>query len=147
MPSERVLNSRLTGPANGEVIKIEVVQVGVGDVAVVRFHGTASPWRQGVWLATEGYLEVAGQRTPQVVLWTDTAPEEVHVSIVQTDGLLRFYNVWDSRRGLWSFESQAATSGMVLDGGVYRCSDIAPTPTFDQLKFSVEVLPFEVLPA
>jgi hypothetical protein len=141
MPSERVLNSRLSGPAHGEVIKIEAVEVVAGDVAVVRFLGSASPWRQGVWLGTEGYLEVAGKRMPQVVLWIDTSPGEVHLSIVQTDGVLRLYNVWDSGRGLGPFESQAATSGMVLDGGVYRCSDIATDPTFDRLEFSVEVRP------
>lgn len=139
LPNERVLNSRLSGGRHGDVVKIEVLRVRVGDLVTVRFLGTSSSWRQGVWLAAGGVLSVAGQLVPQVVLWTDTAPDEVDLTVVETDGFLRFYNVWDSGRGLGPFESQSATSGMLVRDGVYRCSDIASEPAFDRLKFSVEV--------
>ena len=91
-------------------------------------------------MATDGLLAVEGETSPQLVLWTDAAPDEVRVTVTQTDGLLRLYNVWDSGRGLGPFESQSATSGMVVSGGTYRCSDIASDPAFDRLAFSIEIL-------
>lgn len=140
LASERVLSSTLTNAERGDVVKIEVLPISAGDVVVVRFLGGLSTWRQGVLLATEGLLAVEGEVSPQVVLWTDTAPDEVSVTAMQTDGLLRLYNVWDSGRGLGPFESQSATSGMLVSGGTYRCSDIASDPAFDRLSFSIEIL-------
>jgi hypothetical protein len=139
LPNERVLNSRLSGGARGDVVKIEVLRIQAGDLATVQFLGTSSEWRQGVWLATNGLLDVNGERLPQVLLWTDTAPAEVTVSVVETDGLLRLCNIWDSGRGLGPFESQSATSGMLVADGIYRCSDIASDPAFDRLVFSLDI--------
>ena len=62
------------------------------------------------------------------------------VEVLQTDGLLRLYNVWDSGRGHRPFESQSATSGMLASDGTYRCSDIALDPAFDCLTFAVDIL-------
>lgn len=137
--NERVLSSTLTNAERGDVVKIEVLPVRAGGVVVVRFLGGSSSWRQGVFLATEGLLEVEGDASSAIVLWSDASPDEVRVEVLQTDGLLRLYNVWDSGRGHRPFESQSATSGMLASDGTYRCSDIALDPAFDCLTFAVDI--------
>jgi hypothetical protein len=140
LPVERVLNRRLTEAFGRDVVKMEVLPIAAGQTAQVRFLETASAWRQGIWIGTEGLLEVAGARDSQLILWTDTAPSEVRVFVIETDGWLRFYNIWDSGRGLSPYESHSATSGMLVSGLRYACSDIAEDPEFDRLSFSLEVV-------
>jgi hypothetical protein len=110
-------------------------------VFTVTFEDAAERWRQGIWLAVGGLLVVSDVVSPKVVLWRDSAPRAVTLTVSKTDdGLLRLYNVWDSGRGQ-SMESQSATSGMVrqelADGYRYRCNDIGLDPDFSALTFSV----------
>jgi hypothetical protein len=141
-PQRRVLSRHLTDLTGHEVVKIEAIPIAGGQVVSLQFVSTQSPWRQGVCLITAGQLEVAGNSSSQLTIWKDTAPDEVQVSVIATDGFLRFYNVWDSGRGL-AQESQAHTSGMrctEVDGWRrYECSDIAPEPRFDKLIFHIRV--------
>lgn len=80
-----------------------------------------------------------------MVLWESTAPPTVEIGVGQTDGRLRFYNVWDpSGTPGESRRSQGRTSGMLrrdLGGGVieYRCNDSGPQREFDRLVFTVRV--------
>ena len=123
------------------VWKIEAVPCSAAGEFLLVFEAVSARWRQGVWLATDGLLRVGDSESPQIVLWQDTAPATVHLQVVSTDGLLRLYNVWDSGRGR-TVESQSATSGMLREkiptGWRYRCSDIAPHPTFDALVFRLD---------
>ena len=140
----RTLNRDLSDALGREVVKIEVVPVKSGASIRLVFEQARSPWRQGVWLATQGVLRVGDVESPQVVLWFDTAPPQIDVLVEATDGLLRFYNVWDSDRGKGEFESQSASSGMVLEdlgsrGVRYACTDIGSDPQFDKLVFRVEL--------
>lgn len=142
LPTSRVLNASLSTAAEQEIVKIEVVPVKPGQRLSLTFEGVGSPWRQGVWLATNGTLFIAGQSASQLVVWQDSAPREVEITVEETDGLLRFYNIWDSHRGLGPFESQSATSGCMrrdrVDGSVeYSCNDIGKDPTFNSLVFSL----------
>lgn len=128
--------------AHQPVWLIDAVECAAGSTYRLVFESAQDRWRQGVWLAVDGQLEVVGQVSPQIVLWRDTAPAETDVVVrATTDGLLRLYNVWDSGRGLGQ-ESQRATSGMVRttipNGWRYRCSDINPSPTFEALVFHLE---------
>ncbi|MEQ7011325.1 hypothetical protein ABN028_34680 [Actinopolymorpha sp. B17G11] len=123
---------------------IETVECCAGSAFQLVFESAEPRWHQGVWLGVEGQLEVAGQTSPQAVLWRDTAPPSVEIVVRSSeDGLLRLYNVWDSGRG-YGRESQAATSGMLrettTDGLRYRCSDIRPSPTFEALVFRLDRL-------
>jgi hypothetical protein len=142
LPSGVVLNRELTTATGQDVIKIEIVEVAEGDELEVSFREQHSEWRQGVWLAVDGELEVAGTRADQIELWTDTAPDSVTVRVLASkDGLLRLYNIWDSGRGRRR-ESQSATSGMLkedvsADAAVYRCNDIGREPSFDKLVFQL----------
>jgi hypothetical protein len=93
-----------------EVVKIEALLIAAGQSAHLVLEGSDSPWRQGVRFVTEGVLRVAGVEAPQLDIWTDTAPPSVEISCVETDGLLRFYNIWQSGRRP-GVESRSATSG------------------------------------
>lgn len=91
-----------------------------GDRFSLTFESAQTRWRQGVWLAVDGELVVNGQAASQVVLWRDTAPDNVQIEVASTgDGLMRLYNVWDSGlglgRGRGRWESQSHTSGMVRE--------------------------------
>jgi len=123
---------------------IEAIGVRPGQTVTLAFESTNSPWRQGVWLASRGELGIAGTASPQFVLWSDTSPDYVEIEVRTTDGLLRIYNVWDSGRHLGPFESQSATSGMVLeampDGSRrYSCNDIGTDPDFQKLVFRLSI--------
>ena len=137
----RSLNPSLT-THDCEVVLIETVPCSTGDRLFLRFESSEPRWRQGVWTAVDGELLVEEQAASQAVLWSDTAPAQVELEVLSTsDRLLRFYNVWDTGRGLAPYESQMATSGMireVIEGGFrYRCSDINPQPSFAALVFTL----------
>ena len=72
------------------------------------------------------------------------APSTVHIRVVEGDGKLRHYSLWDSGRGISDHESQSATSGMVVDTTAdgarrYRCNDIGYDPAFDKLVVTLRV--------
>lgn len=141
------LNSTLSTP-NRPVWLIEAIECRDGSAFRLVFESAEPRWRQGVWFAVEGNIEIAGQTSSQAVVWHDTAPPAVDIVVRSTeDGLLRLYNVWDSGRGLHR-ESQSATSGMLREptplGSRYRCSDINPAPTFEAVVFRLERLEDEV---
>jgi hypothetical protein len=96
-----------------------------------------------VRFVTDGVLRVAGVEAPQLDIWTDTAPSAVEVECVATDGLLRFYNIWQSGRRP-GVESRSATSGMLVENlgdgwRRYSCNDIALQPDFEQLIFRIVI--------
>lgn len=143
VPSRRWLNRALTHENGRDVVQFEVIETAAGETFRLTFESSTSAWRQGVWLATEGELSVSNIIAAQVVLWSDSAPGTVDVLVRVTDGLLRFYNVWDSGRGLGPHESLSATSGMLVEedaAGVrrYRCNDIGLNPTFEKLVFTLQ---------
>jgi hypothetical protein len=144
---QTTINSDLTERIGRTVVKLEVVPI-ANDVDVeLEFREVNSSWRQGVWIGTEGELEVNRLRSDQLTLWSDTAPRLLTLRCISTfDGLLRVYNVWDSGRG-YGRESLRATSGMLKqvdeDGWrVYRCLDIEANPSiadFDRIVFALRV--------
>jgi hypothetical protein len=124
-----------------EVLKIEALPIAVGEVVHLVLEASDSLWRQGVRLLTDGVLSVAGVEAPQLDIWKDSAPPTVEISCVETDGLLRFYNIWQSGRRP-GVESRSATSGMLLedlgDGWRrYSCNDIGVDPDFKKLTFRI----------
>jgi hypothetical protein len=140
----RTLSRSLVDPRGREVVKIEALEIDPGQTITLSFEQVRSPWRQGVWVATEGVLRIADSAAAQFVLWADTSPPEVQILCEQTDGLLRFYNVWDSGRKRGPFESQSHTSGMVVevleDGSRrYSCNDIGVEPDFEKFVFRIAI--------
>lgn len=142
LPSERLISSAFLGVLDREVALLDVEAVHAGDIIELSVLSTNSKWRQGVWLAVEGELLCGGAAASQLVIWSDTAPPVAKIEVVRSqDGLLRLYNVWSSGRlGTGSFESQAATSGMLKESqpdgsAIYRCQDIGREPRFDAIAF------------
>lgn len=142
-PPGRTRNDELSEAMGRDVVKIEALPIAVGQSARLVLEGSESPWRQGVRFVTDGVLRVAGVEAPQLDIWTDTAPPTVDVECVETDGLLRFYNIWQSGRRP-GVESRSATSGMLVedlgDGWRrYSCNDIGVEPNFEKLVFRVAI--------
>jgi hypothetical protein len=97
-PPEPTLNQPPSDQLGGEVVKLDALPVGPGQLVRVHFESTDSAWRQGVRLTTGGVLTVNSVSGPQLDLWQDTAPENVEITCSETDGLLRIYNVWQTGR-------------------------------------------------
>ena len=138
-----MISEALSNELGREVVKLETLPISDGQFVRLTFEGGASPWRQGVRLATEGVLNVNGVQAPQLDLWLDSAPSVVEVRCESTDGLLRLYNIWQPGRRP-GVESQSHTSGMLveeLEGGSrrYRCNAIGFNPDFDKLIFRVSI--------
>jgi hypothetical protein len=144
--AQQVVNSQLSSEVGKQVIMIEVLPVRSGTRLNVTFSSQSGTWREGLWLAIDGALEIAGTQADQFELWTDTAPRSFDVDVVESrDGLLRLFNIWDSGRGK-KHESQSFTFGMLKeerpDGTlVYRCNDIGRSPQFDKLIFELRFIP------
>jgi hypothetical protein len=141
LPSKTVLNIQLTAQLGKPVVMLDVVPVAAGERLHITFASQSGEWRQGIWIAVDGELEIAGQRADQMEIWTDTVPPAFNVEVVRTtDGLLRLYNIWDSGRGRRR-ESQSATSGMLKETidrtTTYRCNDIGTLPNFDKIVFEI----------
>lgn len=144
LPSERLLNPLLSESERKDIVLFDVRDVSAGAAIHLHFEDSNSPWRQGVWLATEGLLQVGNVHSPQLLLWTDTSPATVDIEVIETDGLLRLYNIWDSGRGYGDRESQSATSGMIVEETVpgalrYSCNDVGASPAFDKLVFTIAI--------
>jgi len=142
-PPGRTLNDELSEALGRDVVKIEALPIAAGQSAHLVLERSNSPWRQGVRFVTEGVLRVAGIEAPQLDIWTDTAPPAVDIECVGTDGLLRFYNIWQSGRRP-GVESRSATSGMLIevfgDGWRrYLCNDIGVEPDFEKLVFRISI--------
>jgi hypothetical protein len=140
----RILSKSLAGPGGEPAIMIEALPIVAGQQVLLRFDSAHSGWRQGVFMATAGMLATADTRSSQLILWNDTAPAETSIAVVETDGRLVLYNVWDSGRGRGRFESQSHTSGMIVeerpDGWLrYSCTDIGVEPDFGRLVFRVSI--------
>lgn len=142
-PPGRTLNGELSEALGRDVVKVEALPIAAGQSAHLVLERSNSPWRQGVRFVTDGVLRVVGVEAPQLDIWTDTAPPGVDIECVDTDGLLRFYNVWQSGRRS-GIESRSDTSGMLVEGladGWYRysCNDIGIEPDFKKLVFRISI--------
>lgn len=124
-----------------DVIKIDCVEVRDGETLRLTFEGVKSPWRQGVWLRTDGGIRIENQLCPSAVLWQDTAPDEVLIECRTQSGHLHLYNIWEEQGRR---QSQMWASGMLAEelpnGRLYRCNDVGFEADFDKLVFRLEHL-------
>lgn len=93
LPSERLLNRALSQLHDREVVQFEIREISSGNLIRLRFESHDSPWREGVWLATDGLLRANEVEASQLLMWTDTAPGVTDIEVVSTDGLLRLCNL------------------------------------------------------
>jgi hypothetical protein len=139
----RTLSRRMAALAGREVVLIEGLEVSRGSLFKISFVSWTDKRRQGIWFGTHGLIDIPGTTEPddQIQVWADTAPPEFQIEVLETDGLLRFYNVWDKGMGPRSLVDY---SGMIVEreGNVstYRCQDFGREPHFSSLEFTVETL-------
>jgi hypothetical protein len=126
---------------------MDALELREGERAVLQFESVDSPWRQGVWVGTDGILRVAQTSSRSMDLWSDTSPREVEIHCESSSTrVLTIYNIWNSGRKFGRHESQSHSSGMLVEelagGGYrYRCQDISVKPRFDRLVFTIRIIP------
>lgn len=127
----------------GHTVKMaDHVPVTAGQKIRIVFESAAADWRQGVHLSTEGTFGVNGRLVQAaVVLWQDTAPAEVILTVKSTHGRCSVKNVWDVGDGV--MHSWHNGSGMIVEetafGRRYRCNDGRADDDFDDLIFTLLV--------
>ncbi len=129
---------------NGRTIHLSD-RVPIGSSASIRltFESVASDWRQGVFLTTDGWFEVDGLKiNKKTVLWQDTAPKEVVVSVTSKKGVLWVKNVWDTGNGVMDSGHNGAAMIVEEDGACrrYLCNDGRPDDDFDDLVFRIAII-------
>jgi len=139
------INDSIHGPSGEPAYFIHAFPLRPGQRLRVVFEEVNAQWRQGMFIATEGSLAVTDVTSRALVLWQDSSPLEVEIDVVDSNGTITLYNVWDSGRNLGRFESQMHTSGMLVEpleghGWRYRCNDIGFDPDFKKLVVRVEVV-------
>lgn len=112
-----------------------------GGTLRLTFESSAGPWRQGVLLRTDGSFTINDQVLKKsVLLWRDTAPEEVLFRVNSKKGSLEVNNVWDMGDGAVHYWHNGAA--MIVDeiptGRRYRCNDGHPDDNFTDLIFRLE---------
>lgn len=127
----------------GDIIQL-MDAVSIPSHAAVRIirEGSKPGWRQGVHLSTDGHFIVNEQFIPKaIVLWADTAPAIVSLSIHSESGAFHVKNVWDTGDGtMQSWHNGAAMIVEKTDNGRrYRCNDGNPNADFDDLIFRLEL--------
>lgn len=139
LPCERAMNVAFKEKGRTDVVMIDVFPINDGDRLTLTFESVNSAWRHGVWLKTDGFLMVDGQKCSSVDIWQDTAPSEVLIECKTHNGSLHLYNIWDEGS---CRESQSWTSGMLIEdlphGRRYRCNDFGFETDFDKLIFRLE---------
>lgn len=117
---------------------------------IITFLKADSDWRQGIWIGQRSLeksqlqLTCNGLTAKSLELWIDTAPPVVQIDMVSPSGSIDIYNKWQKPGG--PVLSQILGAGMLVDvdsHGLrhYRCNDGHTEPTFQHLRFAVEIQP------
>jgi hypothetical protein len=120
---------------------VDRLKVSSGQRLKVTFESVNSDWRQGIVFDTDGSFDVVGKTIKRkIVLWRDTAPEELHLVVHTKKGECLVRNVWDVGNGvIQSWHNGAAMIVEELPSGRrYRCNDGLADDDFDDLVFRVE---------
>ncbi len=139
LPNDSIISRAFEEHGLSNVVKWDVVAVEDGACVRVVFESASAEGRHGIWLMTDGMLEVNGVKGSSFNLWQDSAPACIEVDVQTSSGRLHVYNIWDTGAGR---TSQAWTSGMLVehrpDGRRYCCNDIGLEGAFNSLIFRLE---------
>lgn len=139
LPRHPVLSDAFAEEYDSDVILIDAIPVSPGDQLALEFEENCSEWRQGVWLGVDGKMEVAGTESSSMQIWEDNSPSTVNIRIIESNGFLHLYNIWDRGHGT---SSQAHTSGMIVEefgrSRRYRCQAISTRPSFNDMTFRID---------
>ena len=114
-----------------------------GCIIRVKIESTNSDWRQGIRLDVDRGFEVEGQVIKKaILLWHDTAPEEVIIKVRTKNGQCRVRNIWDTGNG--AVQSWYNAAAIIVEttpyGKRYHCNDGKPDDDFDDIIFSIEIM-------
>ena len=109
----------------------------------VVFEATGGKYRQGIALNYDGSFRVNDQLIKGkggLVLWRNTAPDEVCIDLVGTTNAVLVSNAWATKDGTVHARHNGAAMIVELlpNGRRYRCNDGLPDDDFDDLIFRVE---------
>ncbi len=119
-----------------------------GDRLAVRFLRSTSHPVQGVGLKAEKcHAQIAGSTSRRFVLWRNTAPDRVEVTILKAkpDAYLVLQNYW--QHDIYgTIMMGLGNAGMVVqpqpgEGLLFRCSDGGLEPDFNDLVFLIILHP------
>jgi hypothetical protein len=120
------------------------IDVAGGDTLVLRFLSFTTEYIQGLRISAEQcQLTVERFTGKEIVLWTDSAPEQVRLEVVKSKKRARvgFLNVWKDREHetmMYALTSSAMRVSRTDDGElVLRCSDGSGEPEFDDLVVQI----------
>lgn len=121
------------------------LEVGEGDRLLLRFVSSTSEYIQGLRLMAERcQLSVENFKGKELVLWTDTAPEQVTVRVLKVTkgarvGLL---NVWKDRQHQTMMYALTSSAMKVVHTTASEfkllCSDGSGSPDFTDLVVEVQ---------
>ena len=121
---------------------VDRLTVSDGQQVKITFECVNADWRQGVCLTSDVGFVVNNQLVKKsMVLWQDTAPPEVLLTVQTKKGECQVKNVWDVGDGvIHSWHNGAA---MIVEetaiGRRYNCNDGRPDDDFDDLIFSTNL--------
>ncbi len=117
--------------------------VSPGETLHCIFESWTSRWRQGCVLSAdgEGGLVASGVDCGRIcLLWTDSSPTRVDVSVVGSLDHVLIYNVYDVGNGITARGGNGAAMIVeeVPNGKRYRCNDAFPDDDFADIIFRIE---------
>ncbi len=127
-----------------ELHLVDVISLNAfGHTFKLTFEACDSEWRQGVLLKSKGNIHIDNQEIGNsVVLWQDTCPTVVEVSVPANSIELEIRNVWDTGSGVThSWHGGAAMRFEELDHGKrYFCNDGHLDDDLNDLIFKLEAV-------
>lgn len=110
----------------------------------IEILSTNSIWKQGIILQTKGHFEVNKQKlSNKIIIWEDTAPKQIDISITSKDKILLIYNAWKTEDGTthyWHNGGALFTESDSNNVVVYYCNDGYADDDFDDIIFKLEYL-------
>jgi hypothetical protein len=107
------------------------------------FEAKEGRYRQGVRIKSNGYITVAGERLRDFVLWTDTAPPVVELTVGPRTTELKIWNCWDHGDGVtqaWLNGGAMVVEKLKPGARKYFCNDGLPNDDFTDLVFILDGL-------
>lgn len=137
-PSKPVASTFFAEQGLMDVTKWEVVPVASFQKFKLVIERVTDLRPQGLWLCSDGGVEIEGKRQEQAVLIFHDAPHKIEFVCHSADGFLQLYNVWEDGK---QRRSQMRMSGMkrepIKGGYRYHCTDTGPDFDFDRFVFSL----------
>lgn len=105
------------------------------------FEQSNSEWRQGVFVRSKKLIEIDGERiAKKVILWRETVPAVIELSLPRRCAELGVNNVWDTGDGATNYWTAGAAMYIeeIPGGKRYHCNDGHMNDDLNDLVFTLE---------